>query len=251
MTQNELKYYSSLLKKKYRTIEKKFLVEGKKIVEEGINSKYFCERIFVSQKFYVNSRSKKLFKDRDFEILNKSELMRLTDTISPQGILAVFRIHEIKKIEHIKSNIIVFLENISDPGNLGTIIRICDWFGIDTVLSSDNTVDAYNPKVIRSSMGSIFHLDIIDDFKVDSLDILLDKGYKLVCSDLSGDNLHDFKIADKIIIAFSNEASGPSEELLKKSDYKITIPKIGKAESLNVAAASAVILSELTKPFLD
>lgn len=251
MTQNELKYYSSLLKKKYRTAEKKFLVEGKRIVEEGIYSKYFCEKILVSQKFYTNSRSKKLFKNADFDILNKSELMRLTDTISPQGILAVFKIREIKKIEHINSNIIVFLENISDPGNLGTIIRICDWFGIDTILCSDNTVDAYNPKVIRSSMGSIFHLDIIDDFKVNSLDVFLDKGYKLVCSDLSGTNLYDFKIAEKIIIAFSNEASGPSEELLKKSEYKVTIPKLGKAESLNVAAASAVILSELTKPFID
>jgi TrmH family RNA methyltransferase len=251
MTQNELKYYSSLLRKKYRTAEKKFLVEGKKIVEEGIYSKYFCEKIFVSQKFYTSSRSKKLFRNIDYEILNKSELMRLTDTISPQGILAVFRIHEIKKIEHVNSNIIVFLENISDPGNLGTIIRICDWFGINTILCSDNTVDAYNPKVIRSSMGSIFHLDIIDDFKVNSLDIFLEKGYKLVCSDLGGKNLYDFKIADKIIIAFSNEASGPSEELLKKSEYKVTIPKIGKAESLNVASASAVILSELTKPFVD
>ncbi len=251
MTQNQLKYYSSLLRKKYRAAEKKFLVEGKRIVEEGINSKYFCEKIFVSQKLYENSRSKKLFKNIDFEILNKSELMRLTDTVSPQGILAVFRIPEIKKIEDIKSNIIVFLENISDPGNLGTIIRICDWFGIDTILCSDNTVDVYNPKVIRSSMGSIFHLDIIDDFKVDSLDILLDRGYKLVCSDLKGENLYDFKIADKIIIAFCNEATGPSEELLSKSDYKVTIPKIGKAESLNVASASAVILAQLTKQFVD
>jgi len=251
MTQDEIKYFSSLLRKKYRTIEKKYLVEGKKIVEEGINSKYFCEKIFVSQKFYANSRSKKLFKNKDFEVINRSELLRLTDTVNPQGIIGVFRIHEIKKIEYIKSNIIVFLENISDPGNLGTIIRICDWFGIDTILSSDNTVDAYNPKVIRSSMGSIFHLDIIDDFKVDSLDILKNKGYKLVCSDLRGDNLYDFKIQDKIIVAFSNEATGPSEELLNKSDYKVTIPKIGKAESLNVAAASAVILAELTKPFVD
>lgn len=247
MTQDEIKYYSSLLKKKYRTAEKKFLAEGKKIVEEGMNSKYFCEKIFLSQKFYINTRSKKLFRDKDFEVINRSELSRLTDTVNPQGIIGLFRIHEIKKIEHIKSNIVVFLENISDPGNLGTIIRICDWFGIDTILSSDNTVDAYNPKVIRSSMGSIFHLDIIDDFKVDSLDIFKNKGYKLVCSDLSGDSLYNFKIQDKIIIAFSNETTGPSEELLSKSDFKVTIPKIGKAESLNVGAASAVILSELTK----
>jgi TrmH family RNA methyltransferase len=250
MTQNDLKYYSSLLKKKFRFQENKFLAEGKKIVEEGINSKYWCEKIFISQKIYENLKGRRLFKNIDYEVLSRSELMRLTDTVAPQGILGVFRIREIKKIEEINSNIIVFLENISDPGNLGTIIRICDWFGINTILCSDNTVDAYNPKVIRSSMGSIFHLDIIDDFKTDSLDIFLKKGYKLVSTDLNGKNLYEFKIADKIIISFSNETTGPSESLLNKSDYKITIPKIGKAESLNVAAASAVILAELTKPFI-
>jgi len=247
MTQNEIKYYSSLLKKKYRNSERKFLAEGKKIVEEGLNSKFFCEKIFVSQKFFVNSRSKKIFKTSEYEILNKSELLRLTDTVNPQGILAAFRIPPAKKIETVSSNIVVFLENISDPGNLGTIIRTCDWFGIDTILSSENTVDAFNPKVIRSSMGSIFHPDIIDNVQVESLSKLKYMGYKLVVADTSGEGIYNFKLSDKIIIAFANETVGPSENLLEKSDYKVTVPRIGKAESLNVAAASAVILSELTK----
>lgn len=247
MIHSDIKYYASLLRKKYRTSENKFLVEGKRNVEEGLNSKYFCEKIFVSQKFYINARSRKIFRNKEFEVLNKSDLLRLTDTVTPQGIAAVFRIPPPKIIEHIKSNIIVFLENISDPGNLGTMMRICDWFGINTILSTENTVDAYNPKVIRASMGSIFHLDVIDGITLDSLDILRDKGYRLVCSDINGDNIYNFKISDKIIIAFSNESSGPSEELLSKSDFKVTIPKIGKAESLNVATASAVILSELTR----
>lgn len=247
MTQNDLKYYSSLLKKKYRNSERKFLAEGKKIVEEGLNSKYFCEKVFVSPKFFVNSRSKKLFKTRDYEVLNKPELVRLTDTVNPQGILAAFKIPPPKRIENINSNIVVYLENISDPGNLGTIIRICDWFGIDTVLSSDNTVDVYNPKVVRSSMGSIFHLDIIEDIEVDTIEKLKHLGYKLVVADTEGEGIYNFKISDKIIIAFANETNGPSDVLLEKSDYKVNIPKIGRAESLNVATASAVILSELTK----
>src|SRR3970040_2947587 len=107
MTQNEIKYYSSLLKKKYRNSERKFLAEGKKIVEEGLNSKFFCEKIFVSQKFFVNPRSKKIFKTNEYEILNKSELLRLTDTVNPQGILAAFRIPPAKKIETVSSNIVV------------------------------------------------------------------------------------------------------------------------------------------------
>jgi RNA methyltransferase, TrmH family len=245
MTHEEIKYYSSLLRKKYRSTEKKFLVEGKKSVEEGLESNFICEKIFVSQKFFENTRSRKLFKH--VEVLKKSELLRLTDTMTPQGIMAVFRIPENKKLEEIKSETIVYAENIADPGNLGTIMRICDWFGIETLLVSDNTVDVYNSKVIRSSMGSLFHIDIIEDVENNTLDILKKKGYKLLCADLQGENLYDFEIPVKKIIAFSNEAAGPSEELLKKSDYKITIPKFGKAESLNVASASAIILSEMVK----
>jgi RNA methyltransferase, TrmH family len=247
MTHEELKYYSSLLRKKYRTTEKKFLAEGKKTVEEGIDGNFFCEKIFVSQKFFENTRSRKLFKRVEVEVLKKSELLRLTDTMTPQGITAVFRIPANKKIEEIKSNTIVYAENIADPGNLGTIIRICDWFGIETLLVSDNTVDVYNSKVIRSSMGSIFHINIIEDVEKNTLETLKKKGYKLLCADLQGENLYEFNVPAKKIIAFSNESAGPSEELLKKSDYKITIPKFGKAESLNVASASAIILSEMAK----
>ena len=247
MTHEELKYYSSLLRKKYRSSEKKFLVEGKKSVQEGIESNFSCEKIFVSQKFFDNTRSRKLFKRADVEVLKKSELLRITDTMTPQGITAVFRIPENNKIEEIKSKTIVYAENIADPGNLGTIIRICDWFGIETLLVSDNTVDVYNPKVIRSSMGSIFHINIIENVESKTLEILKKKGYKLLCADLQGENLYDLDISNKKIIAFSNESVGPTEELLKRSDYKITIPKFGKAESLNVASASAIILSEIAK----
>jgi len=247
MTHEELKYYSSLLRKKYRSTEKKFLVEGKKSVLEGIESNFFCEKIFVSQKFFENTRSRKLFKRIEVEVLKKSELLRLTDTMTPQGITAVFKIPANKKIEEITSDTIVYAENIADPGNLGTIIRICDWFGVETLLVSDNTVDVYNTKVIRSSMGSIFHINIIEDVENNTLEILKKKGYKLLCADLQGEDIYDFDIPSKKIIAFGNESAGPSEELLKRSNHKITIPKFGKAESLNVASASAIILSEVAK----
>lgn len=247
MTHNELKYYSSLLRKKYRKAEKKFLVEGKKSVEEGLESNFFCEKIFVSHKFFENTRSRRLFKKADVEVLKKPELLRLTDTMTPQGIMAAFKIPEDKKLEELNSGTIVYAENIADPGNLGTIIRICDWFGIETLLVSDKTVDVYNPKVIRASMGSIFHINIIEEIENKSLDILKEKGYKLICADLQGENLYEFNEPSKKIIALSNEATGPSVDLLEKSDHKITVPKFGKAESLNVAAASAIILSETVK----
>lgn len=247
MTQNELKYYSSLLRKKYRTAEKKFLVEGKRTIDEGLGSNFVCERIFVSQKFFENTRSRKLFKNINYEVLKKSELQRLTDTITPQGIIGIFRIPEKKKPETIKSKTIVYLENISDPGNLGTMIRICDWFGIETVLVSDNAVDIYNSKVIRSSMGSLFHIDVFEDVEIKTLETLKSRGYKIICSDLKGENIYDFSKPEKSVIAFCNEATGPTEGLLKMCDINLTIPKYGKAESLNVAIASGIILAELSK----
>jgi TrmH family RNA methyltransferase len=249
ITKNELRYYSSLLKKKYRTKEKKFLVEGKKIVGEGLSSTFSCEKIFATHDFFESNKqffNAELLQNIPIEILKKSELQRLTETVTPQGVSAVFNIPSPKTIDEIKSNIIVYLENISDPGNLGTIIRTCDWFGIETVLLSENSADAYNPKVIRASMGSIFHVDIISETNIGFLNMLKEKGYKLLCSDIYGENIYDFKFPDKSIIAFCNEASGPSEALLKISDFRITIPQKGKVESLNVASAAAVVLAEIT-----
>lgn len=250
ITKNDLRYYSSLLKKKYRFKERKFLAEGIKIIEEGLKSNYVCETVFVTNDFYENRSDfleSNVNKNIRVEVLKKNELQRLTDTITPQGIAAAFNIPDKKELSVINSNLIICLENISDPGNLGSIIRTCDWFGIETVLLSENTVDAFNPKVIRGSMGSIFHLDIMNEINIDSLGKLKEKDYKLVCSDLTGISINDFTLPDKTVLIFSNEASGPSELILKKSDFKVTIPKIGKGESLNVSAAAAIILSQITK----
>ena len=143
---------------------------------------------------------------------------------------------------------IVALENISDPGNLGTIIRNCDWFGVNNILLSKECAEIYNQKVIRASMGSLFHLSIIEENDlINSLKDLKTKNYDIVTADLDGENLYKFKRGKDIAIVFCNEANGPSKELLKISNRKITIPQKGKAESLNVASASAVILSELTR----
>jgi RNA methyltransferase, TrmH family len=249
INKNQLRYYSSLLKKKYRHRERKFLAEGEKIIEEGLKSKYSCEKIFTTHEFYEVKKlfpDSELIKDIPIEVLKKSELQRLTDTVTPQGAAAVFKIPAGKQPGEIKSSLIIYLENISDPGNLGTILRTCDWFGIDTVLLSENSVDVYNPKVIRGSMGSIFHLDITDEVSINFLQFLKENGYNIICSDIYGKSIYDFKLPGKAVLAFCNEASGPSDLLLKISDYRVTVPKKGNAESLNVGAAAAVVLSELT-----
>ncbi len=251
ISNRELKYYSSLLIKKFRSEEQKFLVEGVKIVEEGLDSSYDCEAVFVTPAFMdsapeilnkINSSSNKLF------VIKSAEFQRISDTKSPQGIAAVFLKPEKKiDINQIKDNRLVFLDNISDPGNLGTIFRTCDWLGFKIIFLSPQSVEYLNPKVIRASMGSVFHLNIYDNIAENDLVKLRKTGYKLICSDLDGKNIFEFKSDKKFIITFSNESSGPSEELKKIADTSVTIPKRGKAESLNVSSAAAIILSHLAK----
>ncbi len=249
LTHAELKYYSSLLQKKYRIEENKFLVEGHKLIQDALDSGLKCECLIASNLFseshedIVKQLSQRVER---IEVAKQKDFEKLADTKTPQGIIGVFR----KFVQHKSNknvNRIVALENISDPGNLGTILRNCDWFGFVKIILSDNCAEIYNPKVIRSSAGSVFHLDIIeeDDFN-NSIQSYKNNGYKILCSDLNGENIYEFSTPEKSIIVFCNEANGPSNELLKMSDLQITIPKRGGAESLNVASASAVILSELS-----
>jgi len=251
ITKNELKYYHSLLNKKFRLLENKFLVEGIKIVEEGLKSNYECETIFVTGKFEESNPGviKNLKTENiSLEVLKSVEFQRISDTKAPQGIAAVFRYKKNKvALKKINDNLIVYLEDIADPGNLGTIIRTVDWFGIKTIMLSEETVELHNPKVIRSSMGSIFHLDIFENVRLNELKNFKEKAYKFICSDLTGTNVYEFEKSQRLILFFCNEASGPSQMLLNLIDEKITIPGKGKAESLNVSTAAAIILAELTK----
>jgi RNA methyltransferase, TrmH family len=252
ISKNELQYYSSLLTKKHRRLEKKFIVEGKKSVLEGLNSKYECEVIVITNKFAEEHNEaiaglakvkKKIIsmKQKDFE--------KISDTEAPQGIAAVFIKPEFEFSPELFSDekIIVMLDNISDPGNLGTIIRTCDWFGVKKILFSENIVDCTNPKVLRSSMGSVFHVNLFENITAANLTDLRSCGFEILCADLEGENIFTFRSEKKKLLILSSESHGPSKDFLKMSDKKICIPKIGLAESLNVASASAVLLAQLTK----
>ncbi|MBA4406994.1 hypothetical protein C0389_06950 [bacterium] len=251
VSKNQLKYYSSLLNKKNRLEEKRFLVESFKLLNETINSGFKCEIVFVLQSAVdENNDIAKLCGKRkiNLEIIKAIEFGKLCDTKNPQGIVGVFHFKEYSMDVPAEEKLIVALENISDPGNMGTIIRNCDWFGVKNILLSSNCAEIYNPKVIRASAGSVFHLNLIEknNFNL-SLKELRRNGYEIVCADLEGENINGYIPKTKTILVMANEANGPSSELLKITDRKITIPKKGRAESLNVASASAVILSELTK----
>lgn len=254
LTVNELKYYASLLQKKYRTAEKKFLVEGRKLVEEGLNSAYECGIVILTAEFagqnpgIINFIKRKSVR---YEIIKARDFNKLCDTKTPQGIAAVFKMNnDAFSSNHKNAGTIIALENISDPGNLGAIIRTCDWFGFDNIILSGDCADIYNPKVLRAAMGSVFHLDIKEekDFYT-KLKELKQKKFAVFCADIEGENIFKCRIENKKVIAFSNEANGPSEKLLNLTDKKITIPKMGKAESLNVASAAAIILADISFKF--
>jgi TrmH family RNA methyltransferase len=249
LTKNELKYYASLLKKKFREEEKKFLVEGKKLVDEALSSEYKCEIVIVTNEFvgseagYVN-----LLRKKDIRIvqIKNPEFEKIADTVNPQGIAAVFKIEEGKDFS--ARNIILALEDVSDPGNVGTILRNCDWFGINSILLSETCADVFNSKTIRASMGSLFHLSIKRTANfIDDINLFAGDGYNILTANLSGQNIYKFTFPEKFVIVFANEAKGPSSELLNVSNKLINIPKFGKAESLNVANSSAVMLSEIKR----
>lgn len=250
LSKNAVKYYSNLLHKKYRDKERKFFVEGKRLVEEAIQSKFKCEVIAATEAFTDDNYEfiSKVSKNHSVEVVKAIELKKMTDTQSPQGIVAVFSKGEPDYNFAPKTNLILALENISDPGNVGTIFRNADWFGVKQIILSDECAEVFNPKVLRASMGSVFHVDFYDTLDVYSeLQKLKNEGYSIAVADMSGENIYSYERPKKLVITVCNEAHGPSEKLLDLSDIKLTIPAKGKAESLNVASASAVILSELTK----
>ncbi len=250
-SKNQLKYYSSLLNKKQRQEEKKFIVEGLKLISEAVESGFRCEIVIALKEFLDENNSFVKFIEKNkinFDTVKTPELEKLCDTKTPQGVIGVFNFKQQSKTDLGNEKLIVALENVSDPGNLGTIIRNCDWFGVNNVLLSSDCAEIYNPKVIRSSAGSVFHLNIF--YESNFYGVLEEQkklGYKILCADLNGENLYNFTKSGKMILILANEANGPTEKLLEICDSKITIPKKGDAESLNVASASAVLLSQLTK----
>lgn len=252
ITKAELKYYSTLLQKKYRDDTYKFLVEGEKLIFEAVNHRIKCELIICNNGFSQNKpetvRTLSKLVDR-FETIPEKDFQKIQSTITSQGIAGVFIQNQSEALaSKITENLIVALEGINDPGNVGTIIRNADWFGIKNILLNDDCADIYNPKTIRASAGSVFHIHLYKNINlIEMLCSLKQKKYTILCADTRGCNIYNSAKYEKAIIVFSNEANGPSENLIGIADEKLTIPKIGKAESLNVASASAVILSELIK----
>lgn len=253
MSKIRLSEIKKLLQKKYRDESGKFIVEGWKSILEAVKSGVEIETVV-----YDETRVEQISPLEKIECIagetisaRSKDVEAISDTVNSQGIIAVLPKFSItSKISSIlkKPNfIIVALDQINDPGNLGTIIRTCDWFGVDALVIGKNSVDLYNPKVVRATMGSLFHFPIFDE--IDLSDMLLqcrDEKFSIYSTELSdSDDIRKITFAKKSIIIIGSESHGVSTEISKLADKKILIPQFGKGESLNAAMACGVILSHL------
>ena len=237
LSKNHLKLITSLSQKKYRHKYKLFVVEGVKVVQEFLNSSYELEILFSTESSFS-------YLDSFIEV-SEQELKKISSLKTPNKVIALFKIPVQKNTS--SSGLIVALDAINDPGNLGTIIRLCDWFGIDQLLCSKETVDCYNTKVVQSSMGSLTRVAIS---YIDLKEYLLSVSIPIFIADMDGDNIYEMKPPTSAVLVMGNEANGISNSIKQIVSTKISIPRYGNSqltESLNVATATAILLSEFRR----
>lgn len=237
---NTIKKIKKLKQRKYRESEKKFLAEGRKFLDFD----YEPELIVLKEGYeeFENISSKlESFKCRKL-VVNDKIFKELTSQENSQGVILVYPYCP-SSIENIDDNIVV-LDKVQDPGNLGTIIRVADASGFKDLILTKGSVDCYNEKCVRSSMGSIFNMNIVYLEEKELLELLKEKNYKLHVTALEKDSIEytEMKLGQRNAVVFGSEGNGVSAEFLKEADNTVIIPIYGSAESLNVAMASGIIL---------
>jgi len=256
LSKEKLKELLKLKTKKGRIQQGRFLLEGMRLCEEALNSSWDIESVlftaFIEEKIKGKAFFEKLQKSKAKLITAKShDLQKLSDTVTPQRIMCVVRTRsiQIEELWRKDNHFILALDGIRDPGNVGTLIRTADAFGADGMLLSNDTVELLNPKVVRSTMGSIFHLPVWDEVDLEViLPELKKRNFKILGTDVrKGKRSDSIDYSGNICILIGNEAEGLRENLLALSDELIHIPIYGKAESLNAAVAGGILLYEITR----
>jgi TrmH family RNA methyltransferase len=237
LSRNEVKYIQSLYHKKNRNKEQVFIAEGVKIVSELITAGFSIQKIYgVKNWLDVNSNISNATEVSD------DELKKISHLETPNKILAIFYKKSITQIPKLENRVSLVLDGIQDPGNLGTIMRIADWFGIENIIASEDTADIYNPKVIQSTMGSIarvtvFYTDLESFFKSNKIHVM--------GAMLNGESITGLQKINECLLVIGNESKGIRTDIESYVQQRITIPKTGYAESLNAAVATGIILSWL------
>lgn len=243
-----IKHIRSLHHKKFREEKNLFIVEGEKMVGELCHSEWEIDSIFATAEYFKRFESLLTTRCSNVVVVTPQELERISVMKHPNEVLAVVKIPPFPETEFTESDdLILILDRISDPGNLGTILRIADWFGISRIVCSPDTVELYNPKVVQATMGSIFRTRVI----YQDLKRVLSRysgHYPAFGAVLEGENIFNMQLPEKAMIIIGNESHGISPELLSLIDYQVTIPSYySRAESLNASVAAAILCVEFRK----
>jgi TrmH family RNA methyltransferase len=239
---NTQKKVKALHQKKYRSLSNQFIIEGTRSIHSAIEANAVINVVFYTSDFLKkNPNTMKSLKNTLSQMVSLKEIDKLSPLITSSGILAVCEIPKFQSINVNKN--IIFLDNISDPGNFGTILRTAIWFGIDQIAYSSGSIDPYNPKVVRGAMGAHFNISWLGELSLEEI-----KGYKILGADHRGKSIKSLNINNqKWALIMGSEPHGLSKTTHKYLEDMIAIPKFGKGESLNIGVSMGILLYELTK----
>jgi TrmH family RNA methyltransferase len=244
LSKSQIILLKSLQHKKDRVEHGLFLVEGYKSVTEFINSPYQIEAIYHTASF--DPKVLKLSQKINLYNISVTDIQKISSLKTPQQIAALVKIPNLPALNnaHLKQKFSLVLDGIQDPGNIGTIIRTADWFGISNVICSEDTVDVYNPKVVQASMGSLSRIRV---YYTDLAAVLPKIGLPIFGAMLNGENIYHTNFGAEGLIVMGNEGNGLRSEIEKLVNRAVTIPRAGNTESLNVAIAAAIFCSEISR----
>tara|TARA_B110000902_G_scaffold266378_1_gene353906 strand:- start:6067 stop:6798 length:732 start_codon:yes stop_codon:yes gene_type:complete len=241
ISKSQSKIITSLSQKKYRQKHKLFIAEGVKVVNELLNSSLEIDTLFAVDDFQTDISLDMITR------ISVKDLQKISNLKTPNKVLGLFKIPDEKPLK--KNGLILALDDVNDPGNLGTIIRLCDWFGISQLLCSKETVDCYNQKVVQATMGSLTRVSVS---YIDLEAYLTASNLPTFIADMDGENVYKSQLPNEGILIMGNEANGVSDKIKVLIKNKISIPRFGETqetESLNVATATAILLSEFKRSF--
>lgn len=239
LSKNQIKLITSLQQKKYRKQHKLFFAEGIKVIQEILNSNFVLVHLYSTLDDFPEMPKNKLSK------ISEAELKKISALTTPNTCLALFEIPEEQPV--VEKGLIVALDDVRDPGNLGTIIRLCDWFGVKQIVCSAETVDIYNPKVVQATMGSLTRVTVA---YTDMVKFLSETKLPVFGTYMGGDSVYKTQLPKEGILVMGNEANGISPAIERIPQNRLSIPRFGdlqQTESLNVATATAIILSEFKR----
>lgn len=254
LSERQSKYIRSLQQKKYRDTEGAFVAEGLRLCEEALDASVVVKQAMVTPLAFSEQRvqhlvNRCLHHNISVFLASPKQFKQFTDAVSPQGIALVIQKPQPPEILPAAAPVVLALDALQDPGNMGTLLRTAEWFGIHSILLGHGSVEAFNPKVVRSAMGAVFRCTLFEDADLETLlPQYQSQGYRIIGATQTGDcELPDILASDRDVLVLGNEAHGLSKRVSAQLDVSVRIRKLGTGESLNAAVAGAICMYHLTQ----